>query len=269
MPAPTRVHGWLPDVPDARDLRYRATLGEGLEVPFWQKAAPCLAARRFPPTADLLQYGTFPFVYDQGSLGSCTAQAVVAMDYFVLSKEGEKVAQRALSRLMLYGESRDWSAEDTGASLRNSMKALARVGLCLEEEWPYRVGRYTERPPATAYAHAAPRRGITYARLSSLDDMLHCLSTGFPFVFGFGVYPSFYDVDREDPVARLPRAGERLEGGHAVCAVGYDLRNKWLKVRNSWGADWGMAGHFFLPFEYVTNRNLADDFWALRSSPVV
>lgn len=269
MPVPSKISGWVPDLPDKRDFRYTATFNEGVEVPFWGKVLPCLAKPALPPSADLLQYKTWPAVYNQGALGSCTAQAVVAMNHFLLGKEGEDVEDRNLSRLMLYGEARYWVPADTGATLRDSLKSLAKVGLCQEELWPYRIANYTEKPPASAYENAAPRKSIVYARISGEYEACRCLADGYPFVFGFSVYPSIYQVDRDEPVLRLPRAGERLLGGHAVVAVGYDKKRGLLRIRNSWGADWGVEGCFLMPFEYAFNRDLADDFWAIRSAPVV
>jgi C1A family cysteine protease len=260
--------GWLPDLPDPRDYRYRAVMGQGMEVPFWRRAAPCLGTLRFPPTADLLQYATWPGVYDQGQLGSCTAQATVAMAHFILGKEGARVVDRGLSRLMLYGEARGWVPEDTGSTLRDSLKALASVGDCHEQLWPYELERWKEKPPLTAYTDAMNRRGITYARLSSLDDMLDCLSQGYPFVFGMSVFASFFGLSAEDDVLKLPEPGEEFEGGHALCAVGYDRGRALFRIRNSWGESWGKDGFFWLPFDYATNRGLADDFWTLRTVPV-
>ena len=34
---------------------------------------------------------------------------------------------------------------------------------------------------------------------------------------------------------------------------------------NSWGTDWGLAGYFAIPYEYVTNPNLADDLWVVTA----
>jgi C1A family cysteine protease len=34
---------------------------------------------------------------------------------------------------------------------------------------------------------------------------------------------------------------------------------------NSWGADWGIAGYFAIPYAYVTNANLSDDLWVVTA----
>ncbi len=51
-------------------------------------------------------------------------------------------------------------------------------------------------------------------------------------------------------------------GGHAVLAVGYNQKEKFFLVRNSWGIKWGQAGYFTMPFKYL--ETLAADFWTIR-----
>ena len=63
----------------------------------------------------------------------------------------------------------------------------------------------------------------------------------------------------------LPKPSEKQLGGHAVMAVGYDESTKRVLVRNSWGADWGIKGYFTIPYDYISNGNLADDLWTLRA----
>ena len=62
----------------------------------------------------------------------------------------------------------------------------------------------------------------------------------------------------------MPASGEAVIGGHAVMGVGYDDSQQWFIVRNSWGTTWGLNGYFTLPYAYVTDPNLADDFWTIR-----
>jgi len=62
----------------------------------------------------------------------------------------------------------------------------------------------------------------------------------------------------------MPGWFESVVGGHAVLAVGYDDPSSRFIVRNSWGAAWGDAGYFYLPYAYLTDPNLADDLWTIR-----
>lgn len=99
----------------------------------------------------------------------------------------------------------------------------------------------------------------------TFDDMIRCLSEGYPFVFGFQVYSEF----ESSMVAftgelNLPGPTEIARGGHAVLAVGYDLEKGQMLVRNSWGPEWGQGGYFTMPFSYISNQNLAWDMWAIK-----
>lgn len=91
------------------------------------------------------------------------------------------------------------------------------------------------------------------------------LASGYPFVFGFTVYDAFgTPAVAKSGVLNLPKAKERPLGGHAVMAVGYDDKVKRFTVRNSWGPDWGKKGCFTMPYDYLADRNLSDDFWTVR-----
>jgi len=85
-------------------------------------------------------------------------------------------------------------------------------------------------------------------------------------VFGFAVYESLESQTvAETGNAPMPKPTEQALGGHAVLAVGYDDGKKRFIVRNSWGAEWGAAGYFTLPYPYLLDANLADDFWTIKS----
>lgn len=94
--------------------------------------------------------------------------------------------------------------------------------------------------------------------------MKGCLASGFPFVIGFTVYESF----ESDKVARtgvmpMPATREHVLGGHAVMAVGYDDKLDRFRMRNSWGKGWGIKGYFTMPYAYLLDDNLSDDFWKI------
>ena len=95
--------------------------------------------------------------------------------------------------------------------------------------------------------------------------MKGCLAAGYPFVFGFAVYESFESKEvAQSGVVPMPKPGERVLGGHAVMAVGYDDEQRNFIVRNSWGSGWGQDGYFLMPYHYLHDPNLASDFWTVR-----
>jgi C1A family cysteine protease len=243
------VRGWVPDLPDQRDFRFAAVR----------------PAARLPKSVDLR--ARMSPVEDQGQLGSCTANALAGALEFLELAAGQRLVD--LSRLFIYYNERvieHTVRSDAGAMIRDGIKSLAKQGVCPEKEWPYRPASFAKQPPAACYRHAKQHVISSYHRLSSLNDMRACLAEGFPFVFGFSVYQAFESKTvAKSGVLNLPKRTEKAAGGHAVCAVGYDDNAKRLWVRNSWGATWGQRGYFTMPYDYVGNRDLADDFWTIRA----
>jgi C1A family cysteine protease len=205
-------------------------------------------------------------VEDQGNLGSCTANALVGALEFLEIKD--KVPYADLSRLFIYYNERvieHTTGSDSGAMLRDGIKTLAKQGACSEKKWPYLISKFRTKPTAACYKEALQHQITSYQRLQTLDEMRACLAEGFPFVFGFTVYESFESQQvAQSGVVQMPQPGERVLGGHAVVAVGYQDAAKRFIVRNSWGPAWGMKGYFTMPYDYLANRDLSDDFWVVR-----
>ena len=259
--------GWLPDVPDTRDIPFAAVF----RVP-----------RKLPACADLR--GDCSPVEDQGNLGSCTAQALVgALEFLELRalpslSDKSKIVNpkskisrfRDLSRLFVYYNERAASGtvqEDSGAMLRTGIKTLKAQGVCRESLWPYEIRRFTAKPTAACFTEAADHQVTAYQRLNALAEMKACLAMGLPFVFGFAVYEHVMSatVARTGRL-RLPGKSERMLGGHAVMAVGYQESTRMILFRNSWGAAWGCSGYGQMPYAYLESRDLSDDFWCIQGT---
>jgi len=248
-----RSFGWVPDFPDHRDLMYSA--------PARFAAAP------LPASVDLRPKGPQE-VYDQGQSGSCTGNAIVAAHEFDQIQQGLQPVFTP-SRLFIYYNERAMEGtinSDGGAQIRDGIKSIGKEGVCPETTWPYVISKFADKPPQTCYTDAQKHCAIRYYRVPRLLSQIKgCLAEGFPFVYGFTVYESFEgDQVAKTGVVPMPAASETVLGGHAVLAVGYNDQLQRLIVRNSWGTGWGMKGYFTMPYAYLLDSNLSDDFWTVR-----
>lgn len=274
--------GWIPDPPDPRDY----AIDHPLVRPFLDRAGVADArAAELPSSIDLTPF--FPRVIDQGPLRSCTAATAAALvSYFQRQAHGRTFEG---SVLFLYKVTRNLLGVqgDAGAFLRTSMQALRLFGIVPEERWPYAIARVDVEPLQFHYVFAGNYKAKTYYRLDlpgvSHDALLARvranLAARLPSMFGLFTFPSsgFGIATGELP---LPARGERPELSHALVAVGYDdereIRNPIdgvvtrgaLRIRNSWGPQWGDGGYGWLPYAYVLG-GFTSDWWSLVEADFV
>ena len=257
-------YGWKPDLPDARDLKF---------------TAPALGSTPLPSSVDLRK--SCPAVYDQGQIGSCTANAIAGAVEFDLLKQ--HLTDFTPSRLFIYYNERviEHSVmSDAGAMIRDGIKSVAAQGVCTERTWPYfdtpadpntnlwqPTDKPATKPPTNAYTEALKHKVSSYLRVTqNLLQLKSCLAAGYPIVFGFTVYEAFESQTvAQTGVLNIPTPTEAALGGHAVLAVGYDDATSRVTVRNSWGKSWGQAGYFTMPYDYILSKGLASDFWTVRA----
>lgn len=242
--------GWIKDAPDDRDHVL---------------AAP-VAVSDLPASVDLRESGHMPPVYDQGQLGSCTANGIAAaVDFDNHKQDGQWLTP---SRLFIYYNERDLEgtvAEDSGAQIRDGVKVLNKYGVPPESEWPYDVSQFTVKPPDGCYTDGLKDRALAYKRVEQDANQLRsALAGGYPVVVGITVFQSLESPEvAKSGVAPLPDWWEQPVGGHCILLVGYDTAaGTWL-LRNSWSDGWGQDGYFTLPLAYLTEQNLSSDFWAI------
>jgi C1A family cysteine protease len=274
--------GWRRDLPDFRDLTFNIEKkkNEGIKDMVKTMGIAEPAADVIPPNMDLRQW--CPAVADQGQLGSCTANAAAGLlGYFENKSFGKYIDP---SRLFIYKATRNLMKEtgDTGAYLRTVMGALVLFGAPPEEYWPYtdKAPDFDVEPTAFCYSFAESFKSINYLRLdpsgTPKDTLLNSIKTnlaaGLPSIFGFTVYNSIHQAKGGE--IPIPCSGEKVIGGHAIVAVGYDDK-KTVKslgcdntstgailIRNSWSNTWGDGGYGWLPYDYVL-KGLATDWWTL------
>jgi C1A family cysteine protease len=263
--------GWRPDIPDFRD--YTSETDSVKTVLNESEGYRAASSMTLPQAVDLSEHCS-P-VEDQGTLGSCTANAGVGLfEYYQRRAYGRHIDG---SRLFLYKATRNLMGlqGDTGAHLRSTMGAMALFGIPPTEYWKYDISSFDEEPPAFCYSFASNYQALKYYRLDPrnaepegvLDSVKQFLASGLPSMFGFTVYSSINEADQTGEIP-FPSYGDRVAGGHAVVAIGYDDNKKIgdckgaLKIRNSWGAGWGDEGYGWLPYDYI-RYGIAQDFWAL------
>ncbi|GBD51468.1 cysteine protease [Microcystis aeruginosa NIES-298] len=285
--------GWLPDYPDIRDVTFQServpsklqALGQPSVKQMLAKVGATTSAPAALPTSVDLRPWCSP-IEDQQTIGSCTAHAGVGLvEYFERRAFGKHLDA---SRLFLYKVTRNllkWTG-DTGAFLRSTMYALTLFGVPPEEYYPYNIADFDKEPSAFCYAFGQSYQAISYYRLDPpgttrsnlLTQIKTYLANGLPSMFGFTVYSSISQANTNGGKIPYPTPGERVLGGHAIDAVGYDDNLKIkntnaggiettgaLLIRNSWGTGWGSAGYGWLPYKYVLD-GLATDWWSLIKS---
>jgi C1A family cysteine protease len=265
--------GWHRELPDHRDWALLdrpevAKLIQPTGEPVNLFGYPLMKRRE--SSVDLSEYCS-P-IENQGSLGSCTAQAAVGLVEY-MEKRGRGVHVDA-SRLFLYKVTRNllgWTG-DTGAYVRTTMRALVKFGLCPEQNWPYQIDKFDIEPPAFCYAFAQNAKALSYYRIDDrgideeelLENVLALLRVDVPSMFGFTVY-NYGNAMGE---FEMPGRHDAPYGGHAVMAVGYDddriigESKGAIKIRNSWGPGWGTGGYGWLPYDYLLS-GLTADWWCI------
>ena len=215
-----------------------------------------------PPYVNLYKKHVNEFdIYDQGDIGSCTANALCSAYQFITpSHDG--------SRLFLYYNERMIDIninEDNGATLSSGIKSLQTHGLCLESVWPYLEYNIYTKPPDYCYKQALKDKAIQCYNLPhDIYVMKECLLTGFPFVVGIAVFDDF--ENSKTGIIKLPKHNDIMIGGHAVLVCGYnDSKKHWI-VRNSWGTSWGDNGYCYIPYEYLLNRRLSTELWCITKT---
>jgi len=243
-----RKYAWKPDIPDHRDRLFE-------EVKL-----------RRPKKVDRLGLGNQ--IEDQGDLGSCTGNAVTSAIEIVTK------VPHSLSRLMCYYGGRrieNTLNEDSGCQIRDVIKSVQDVGVCKEELYPYDIKSFTKHPSLAAKRDALNVIPLikSYTRVTSLNQVKNALARGLPVIFGFVVPVWFPSPEvRTTGWVPMPKEEDKVLGGHAVTAVGYDdtVDEPFIWVRNSWGPKWGIDGYFKMDQEWFMDlRGLVDDMWVIEA----
>lgn len=214
------------------------------------------SVKKLPAIVDLRK--KMPPIYDQGELGSCTANALCTLaGYNNLSFFG--------SRLFVYYNERVLQNSvdfDSGATLEDGITSLKKHGICKEKLWPYDISKFSVRPPEICYDNA--KKHLTLEATNVMNNIMSIkksLFHGYPMVVGIMIYESFESAAaKKTGIVPIPLPNESFLGGHAVTVVGYDDTKQMWIMGNSWGNSWGINGYFYLPYAYLTS-DMASNLW--------
>lgn len=164
-------------------------------------------------------------ILDQGQLGSCTGNAGIGSlgtdPLFATLPTNLKYPLNESGAVSLYSDAEKidggagYPPEDNGSHGLSIAKALKNAGLI------------------SGYQHTF-----------TLQDALKAGST-YPFITGINWYQNMFNPDAD---GRVHLAGS-LAGGHEIEMNEIDADNGRIWFCNSWGANWGVQGRFYLTWE--------------------
>jgi C1A family cysteine protease len=199
-------------------------------------------------------------IFDQGQWGSCTANGLAGLLGFL--NPGQ-----VFSRSFIYDMERSLEGtfgQDNGAEIHDGIKVLYTFGCPFEAAYPYTDDNLKTKPSDDVIQQGRSNIITDYYNLETFDDVLNCLASGFPVVFGIQVHESFESEDvASTGMVPIPGPDDDVVGGHCMKVVGYDDNRRLLIVDNSWGTGWGDKGRCYIPYDYFQNE--ANDMWKILS----
>jgi C1A family cysteine protease len=250
---------------DERDHIFKAVVSEDNELEHYTITKPKTnevikkTTKKSPLKLKIENLGN---ILDQENYGSCVANA------FAFNINGQTKKTLTISRMYLYDFCRilDYTSldQDYGTTLRTACSVIKKYGAVKENSYQYNEKNFYNLPSLSVLKQANYFKKFQYLFINQdLVTIKNYLNTyKNPIIFGFLVYSSFYDVNSSGIVSLPNTSTETLEGGHAMCIVGYNnsLNSGSFICANSWGKYWGDNGYCYIPYNYLLDPNLASDF---------
>ena len=260
-----------PEAPPAPKTipKYRYTLKPSAPILKYHKWT--LESKSLPTSVNLVNKYQCP-IFDQQTLGSCTANSISAA--FSYEYHYQHNILYIPSRLFIYYNERVLEgtvSTDSGASLSDGVSVIEKLGTCPETIWPYDISQYAVKPPEICYTDGLKEIATLCKPVSpTLNDIKRGLSEGHPIIFGMQV-PSYLENISSNGffVPTADNNNQEILGGHAIvfCAYNDDLEYAGIKgfltVRNSWGTAWGDKGYFYMPYDFL-KTGYVSDLWMIE-----
>jgi hypothetical protein len=205
------------------------------------------------------------YMKDQRQHGACTGFGIERVVRMALKTAG--LPDIDLSPLFAYYNNRIESGLsptlDTGATIRGSIDAARKFGLCQEAYWTYKHadGYLHVKPEGYAYEDALQHQVLeAYAVPNSPDMIRAALASGFGVTYGTTVHYNAYQNAPNGDV-QMPQANDWVPGAHNTVIDSWDDARARYGFGNSWGM-WGAQGFGTVPYEHVSRYGF--DLWAVR-----
>jgi C1A family cysteine protease len=116
---------------------------------------------------------------------------------------------------------------------------IKNKGICAEDAYPYKAADESCKTGCSSVAHIS-----SYKDVSQTEDALQAAVTQQPVSVAIEADQVAFQFYKDGVLTG--KCGTNLD--HGVLAVGYGTDNgtQYWKVKNSWGADWGMSGYVLI-----------------------
>jgi len=209
-------------------------------------------------------------VRNQADRGTCVAHAVCAVLECLLKNRDKGLPDQSEQFVYWNAKEHDGDPDEEGTFLEVAMPETVVAGACQEHVWPYNPQKIPGDesqgpPPPEAMKDAAGFRPAKETELEPRDSaaIRDVLNGGRPVAVSIPVYDNWYGNPAVNTLGFIPMPvpNSVLEGGHAMCAVGFDFDDDfagggYFVLRNSWGIAWAPRspiepGYGVIPFTYI------------------
>ncbi len=206
----------------------------------------------------------FSPVRNQGEIGSCSPHSIVAIYEYILRKN--KQADCDLSERYVYynvRRSKGSTDKDEGTTLFDVIKSMEKEGVCLESLCPYDPDLYNVEPSGEAYEDGRKRIIMKAMNIpigdvpeKNIEALRSALSEGYPVAVGLRLFDSFASTNGFVLLPTEDEIASEEHHHHAMVVCGYDDKQKYFLVRNSWGTKFGKDGYCYIPYAYLGDKRL-------------
>lgn len=212
-----------------------------------------------------------PEIWNQGSIGSCQSFALARIISYFYKNSFDP------SMLYMYYNVRQYEAddplEDSGGTLRGTLKSTNNMGVCESKYHPYLVENINLKPSNKAYSDGIGRIAgdkLLYYRATSINDIKRGMSKGYVPYVGVMITDSFYS-DKCMTTGVIPMPKGKQYGGHALVLSRFvktvDIfgnKKSVFTIENSWGSC-GCDGRFTVTDKVL--EKILIDCWLVKIVP--